>query len=78
MQAFKEGLRGDVANTVPAKMALERWTLHTRKHLYTDLYLSSTLGGSEKYTWPILLICIVDKSLCEACPVSFKVFILVI
>ena len=37
-----------------------------------------TLGGSEKYTWPILLICIVDKSLCEACPVSFRVFIFVI
>ena len=39
---------------------------------------SYTLGGSEKYTWPILLICIVDKSLCEACLVSFRLFIFVI
>ena len=40
-----------------------------------------TLGGSEKYklyTWPVLLICIVDKSLCEACLVSFRVFIFVL
>ena len=33
---------------------------------------STTLGGSEKHTWPILLICIVDKSLCEACLVSLE------
>ena len=39
---------------------------------------TSSLGGSEKYTRPILLICIVDKSLFEACPVSFRVFIFVI
>ena len=42
-----------------------------------EIYYAS-LGGSEKYTLPILLICIVDKSLCEACPVSFRVFIFVI
>ena len=39
---------------------------------------SQSLGGSEKYTWPLLLICIVDKSLWKTCQVSFRLFIYVI
>ena len=43
------------------------------QQFYTNFpAIMSPLGGSEKYMWPILLICIVDKSLCEACPLSFK------